>query len=434
MRVLHVIPSVAERSGGPATAIIPMCRALMAQGVEVLLVTTDAGLGHETAGEDSHRMSGGKPPFLTCSIQTSQKLLNSPAEEMSAPADEQVGKGGLRPLLRYYKGVPTMFFPSQLGESFKYSRPLASWLRSNVQHFGLAHIHAVFNHSSVAAAHSCRKAGVPYIVRPLGTLDPWSMTQKSLRKRLFWQVSGKGMLRRAAAVHYTSAVEKRATEELFGLNHGKVIALGIEGEVANSFSKDRLAEYFPLLARDPYLLVMSRLHPKKGLDVLLDAFVSLVQDKRWERWRLVIAGEGAADYVLKLKSQAKSQKERILFTGWLEGERKAAVLGGASLLVLPSYQENFGLCVMEALSNSVPVLVSPHVNLAEEIDSVGAGWISEVNADELAARLAQALGNEEELKRRGRAGKELSQKYSWEVVAKDLTGLYEEILTQRRKQ
>ena len=149
MRVLHVIPSVSERSGGPATAIIPMCRALMREGIEVLLLTTDAGLPG-----------------------TNGDVID-------------------------YKGVPTRFFHSQWGESYKYSRPMASWLNSNAKNFDVAHIHAVFNHSSVAAARACRDAGVPYVIRPLGTLDPWSMTQKSLRKRLFWQVSGKEMLQHA---------------------------------------------------------------------------------------------------------------------------------------------------------------------------------------------------------------------------------------------
>src|SRR6185295_18580602 len=102
MRVLHVIPSVAERSGGPATAIVPMCRALQQQGVEVLLITTDAGMQDAINGD--------------------------------------------------YKGIPTKFFPTQLGESFKYSRPLREWLDSHVNDFALAHIHAVFNHSSIAAA------------------------------------------------------------------------------------------------------------------------------------------------------------------------------------------------------------------------------------------------------------------------------------------
>jgi glycosyltransferase involved in cell wall biosynthesis len=377
MRVLHVIPSVSERSGGPATAIIPMCRALLRQGIEVLLITTDAGLRE-------HTLKGGD-----------------------------------------YKGVPAMFFPSQLGESFKYSRPLASWLRSNIRHFGLAHIHAVFNHSSVAAAHVCRKAGVPYVVRPLGTLDPWSMTQKSFRKRVFWQVSGKGMLRRAAAVHYTTEAEKLATEGLFGLNHGKVIALGIETKSSTSLSRDQLAHHFPSLGSDPYVLVLSRLHPKKGLDVLIDAFLSLPE--KFASWRLVLAGDGPADHVSSLKEKA-AHAERVLFTGWLDGEKKDAVLSCASLLALPSHQENFGLCVIEALSHSVPVLLSPHVNLAEEIVLANAGWIATVNKDALAARLAEALDDEGELATRGQAGKDLSRKYSWESAAQGLAELYQTVI------
>jgi len=380
MRVLHVIPSVAERSGGPAIAIVPMCRALKQEGIEVLLVSTSAGVDHDES-------------------------------------------------LYEYKGIPAKFFPTQLGDSFKYSRPLSSWLSANIEQFDVAHIHAVFNHSSIAAAHVCRKARVPYVVRPLGTLEPWSMTQKSLRKRVFWQVSGKGMLRRAAAVHYTTDAEKLSTERLLGLNHGKVIALGIETTASASHAK--LEQHFPELASEPYMLVLSRLHPKKGLDVLIDAFLALVQVEKFAHWRLVIAGDGPEAYVLKLKAMAGSsaQRDRIVFTGWLDGEEKDAVLGGASLLVLPSHQENFGLCVMEALSHSVPVLVSPHVNLAEEIVLANAGWIATVDKDALLSRLAEALGDEEERVRRGLAGKQLSQKYSWDTAAKSLIDLYKQVVT-----
>src|SRR5215217_7187756 len=373
MKVLHVIPSVSGRSGGPATAIVPMCHALMQQGTEVLLVSTTDGLSEEPGKIE-------------------------------------------------YKGVPAMFFPPQLGASFKYSSPLATWLRSNVKNFDLAHIHAVFNHSSISASQACRRAGVPYIIRPLGTLDPWSMTQKSLRKRLFWQISGKAMLHHAAAVHYTSEVEKLSTERHLGLNHGKVIALGIDANNSNSNGR---------MFSEPYVLVLSRLHPKKALDVLIEAFQSLTQAEKFARWRLVIAGDGPLDYVSKLKAQAAGA-DRITFTGWLDDEKKHAVLGGASLLALPSHQENFGLCVMEALSHSVPVLVSPNVNLATEIVSANAGWISAIDKDALATRLAEALSDEDELTKRGRAGRQLSQKYSWENAAKGLISLYDEILPQRR--
>lgn len=370
MRVLHVIPSVSDRSGGPAAAIVPMCRALMHRGIEVLLLSTTDGLS------------------------------------------------GIRDAVEY-KGVPAIFFKPKFGASFKYSRPLATWLNSNIKNFDLAHIHAVFNHSSVAASQACRKAAVPYIIRPLGTLDPWSMTQKSLRKRLFWQISGKGMLHDASAVHYTSEVEKLSTEGLLGLNHGKVIALGIDAN-SNGNGKRMFAE--------PYVLVLSRLHPKKGLDVLIDAFLSLLRKEKLGNWKLVIAGDGPADYVSKLKAAASAHPDRIVFTGWLDEEKKHEVMGGASLLALPSHQENFGLCVMEALAHSVPVLVSPNVNLAAEIVAANAGWVAALDEDALAEKLVEALGNDDELAKRGRAGKQLSQKYSWENAATELVKLYENCL------
>jgi len=373
MKVLHVIPSVEERSGGPATAIVPMCRALMRESIEVLLITTNAGLNEEIVSE--------------------------------------------------YKGVPAKLFPAGLGESFKYSRPLAAWLSANVRQFDVVHVHAVFNHSSVAAARACRRARVPYVIRPLGTLDPWSMTQKSLRKRVFWQVAGKGMLQGAAAVHYTSEAEKLSTERLTGLNHGRVVPLGIE--TTSATSREKLVQYFPSLAQDPYVLVLSRLHPKKGLDVLIEAFLALTP--QLSGWSLVLAGDGPAEFVSQLKSKA-SQCERILFAGWVDGERKNALLGCASLLALPSHQENFGLCVMEALSQSVPVLVSPGVNLAPEIVTANAGWVAAIDKGALTAKLAEALSDEAELVERGRNGQQMSRQYSWDNTAKHLVQLYEEVL------
>jgi glycosyltransferase involved in cell wall biosynthesis len=366
MRVLHVIPSVSERSGGPATAIFPMCRALQEQGIEVLIVTTSHGLTRM----DTDRMVD-------------------------------------------YKGVPARFFPVQAGASFKYSRSLGTWLAKRVADFDVVHIHAVFNHASVAAARACRKAGVPYVVRPLGTLDPWSMKQKPLRKRLFWLLAGKKMLQQSAAVHYTAVAERDATETFLGLNHGRVIALGVE--VNGSKSSEHAAE-------SPYILALSRLHPKKGLDVLIDAFKARQRD----RWRLIIAGDGPPDYVARLK-QAAGDSEEIVFTGWVEGARKEALLRGASLLAQPSHQENFGLSVLEAMACGVPVLLSPHVDLAREIETAAAGWT--VNLDALGAGLEQILADEEDRARRGKAAYRFAQRYSWQRTATELVELYREIIT-----
>ncbi|HET9478990.1 MAG TPA: glycosyltransferase, partial [Pyrinomonadaceae bacterium] len=352
-------------------AIVPMCRALRERGIDVFLATTSHGLA---------RME------TDC--------------------------------MTHFTGVPARLFPAQLGESFKYSRPLAKWLKASVRDFDLVHIHAVFNHASIAAAAACRQSGVPYVVRPLGTLDPWSMKQKGGRKRIFWWLEGKRMFERSAAVHYTAAGEKTATEEYLGLNHGRVIALGVE--VNGTTPMKKAAEWFPGLTGHPYVLALSRLDPKKAVDVLIEAFISLDRDD----WRLVVAGDGPRDYVSSLKQKARGSG-KIIFTGWVEGEVKQALLREASLLALPSRHENFGLSVMEAMARGVPALVTPEVNLADEIEAAGAGWT--VDLSRLQNGLAAVFNGNIERMRRGRAAHQFAQQYSWQRTATELAELYRQI-------
>ena len=385
MRVLQVIPSVAPISGGPAQAIIPMCRELSAQKVEVLIVTTDAEMGSE--------------------VTNTQTKVD-------------------------YKGVPTIFFPSRWGQSFKFSKSLSAWLNENVREFDAVHIHAVFNHACVAAARACRDNNVPYVIRPLGTLDPWSMKQKKFRKQLFWRLRGEEMLRRAAAVHYTSRAEQEAVEQTLRLNHGQVIPWGIDAQVGTlSSGREELAKQLPELNGHSYVLVLSRIHPKKGLDVLIDAFSKVTSNSRLSNWRLVIAGAGPADYVNQLRQKASPH---VLFPGWVEGENKNRLLQHASLLVLTSYQENFGVCLLEAMTCAVPVLVSPHVNLAEEIESAGAGWISSVDVPALENALVDALSDDRERIKRGLAGQQLSKRFTWDNTATLLVQLYSSITSANR--
>jgi glycosyltransferase involved in cell wall biosynthesis len=365
-----------------------MCLALQQQGVEVLLVTTDAGLNTngsaKTAGHE----------------------------------------------VQNHKGVPTIFFPVQWGDSFKYSRPLANWLEANIQDFDVAHIHAVFNHACIAAAKACRRRNIPYIIRPLGTIDPWSMKQKPMRKVLFWQLAGKRMIHGAAAVQYTAAAEQEAAEQSLRLNHGVVVPLGVDGNFfVEREETDDFRKRFPELGNCSYVLALSRLHPKKGLDVLVDAFLPLTADRRFSEWRLVLAGDGPADYVTRLQQKVAKNRatERIIFTGWIDGAVKASALRQASLLALPSHHENFGLCVVESLACGVPVLVSQHVNLSQQIERSEAGWVTEVDADELKASLTEILLDEVERRRRGEAGRELAREFTWPKIAATLIDLYKRI-------
>lgn len=384
MRVLHVIPSVAPVYGGPSQAVIDMCRALTPCGVEPLVATTDAD-GHGRLSVEYGRIVS-------------------------------------------YRGAPTIFFPRQLTESFKYSRPLARWLAVHVPEFGAVHIHAVFSHACITAANACRRNGVPYIIRPLGTLDPWSMRQKSLRKRVLWHLGAKQALGGASAIHYTTAEEKRLAETSLGLRSGVVIPLGISREfVAEPGAAEQFRDRHPTLGQHPYVLILCRLHPKKGLEPFLKVFLALTTDAEFTGWRLVVAGDGDPSYVAGLKRTVQEQNgdQRVLFTGWLGGEDKRAALRGAALMALPSHQENFGLSIVEALASGVPALVSPYVNLAGEIEAAGAGWVVDLEPAALREGLRRAMHDPDNRARRGAAGRELAvSRFTWPPIANQLAELY----------
>ena len=388
MRVLHVIPAVAPRYGGPSRAIVEMCHALQERGLEPLIVSTDADGAGRLPVELGH-------PFV-------------------------------------YKGVPAVFFSRQWSEAFKYSYSLARWVGGHMQDFDVVHIHAVFSHACLAAAQACHRHNVPYVVRPLGTLDPWSLRQKHLRKRLLWHVGVRSMLQKATAIHYTTSEEQRLVEESLGLGRGVVIPLGVEEKLlAVPSGAERFRCRYPSLGEAPYVLVLCRLHPKKGLELFLEVFLAVTHEEEFRQWRLVVAGEGEIGYVTSLKRLVREQggQDRVLFSGWLEDAEKVAALRETALLALPSHQENFGLSVVEAMACGVPVLLSTQVNLAAEIQAFGAGWSVPLERAALVATLATVLREEHERARRGQAGRQLvRRRFLWSAVAAKLAALYDVIV------
>jgi glycosyltransferase involved in cell wall biosynthesis len=186
----------------------------------------------------------------------------------------------------------------------------------------------------------------------------------------------------------------------------------------------------PAVAESPYVLVLSRLHQKKGLELLLPAFLSLAKRPEFAKWKLVLAGDGETPYVDSLKSLASLHggNGNVVFAGWLDGERRLSILREASLLALTSYQENFGLCAVEALACGVPVLISTEVNLANEIKAANAGWVTKLEPGAIEETLADALAHEDARARRGRAGQEfVRNQFSWSAVAEKLLEVYRSV-------
>jgi glycosyltransferase involved in cell wall biosynthesis len=388
MKVLHVIPAVSPKYGGPSEALVPMCKALLKRGIDVQIASTDA--------EPGGRIS----------------------VELGTPTS--------------YKGVPGIFFKKQGRGSFTYSLPLARWLSKNVSRFHVVHIHGVFSHVCLAAARGCQRQGVPYLLRPLGHIESWSLAQKPLRKRVFLRTGGTSMLRKAAALHYVSLKEQELSESALKLNHGVVIPLGIDLQTPNFIPR---GNGHAADDRRPYVLVLSRLRPAKGIDVLLEAFLAVREDKRFADWQLMIAGDGSPQYEDSLKKiiKQKNAGDAVRLTGWLEGDAKSRALAGASLMALPSHHDAFGLCVIEAMAHGIPVLVGTEVGLAEEIIVGGAGWASEVKLSALSETLASILGDDDERRGRGMAGRGLARKFDWQHVAEMLVRLYESMQTHDQR-
>lgn len=381
MRVLHVIPAVATRYGGPGVVAIETVRALRASGVDAMIATTDA--------DGSRRL----PVAL-------------------AQATE-------------WKGVPAVVMPLGGGERYKWSGALARWLSEHVIDFDLVDVHAVFSHSSIAAARACRRARVPYVVRPHGALDPWSLTQKSWQKRLLMWCGGHQMLAGATFMQYTTEAERSGAERMLPwLPAGHVVALGVDDALFGEPAPDTTR---------PFVLAMSRLEAKKSLDLLIAAFHQTATGPL-ERWRLVIAGAGDADYVASLRRRASdgAAAGRIEFPGWVHDADKAGLLSRASLFASPSAQENFGLSLVEAMAAGVPVLITPGVNLSQSVASAEAGWVVDRDAEAIAVSLGRILRDDAAREARGRAARRLAERFRWRHSAAAAIDLYQAALTAPR--
>ena len=205
-------------------------------------------------------------------------------------------------------------------------------------------------------------------------LDPWfkrTFPLKHLKKWLYWPWSEYRVLRDARAVIFTSEEERREARKSFWLYRARevVVPLGVEAPPPVD-SKNVFLEKQPALRGKRNLLFLGRLHPKKGCDLLIDAFAQVANSD----WCLVLAGPDQIGWERELRARA-AQNRQIVFAGMLEGEMKRGAFAAADAFILPSHQENFGMSVVEALSFGVPVLISNRVNIWREIEADGAGYV-----------------------------------------------------------
>ena len=346
VRILHVIHSADPRQGGPIEGVIQLSKVHAAQGRIVEVATCD-----------------------------------SPRDDWVDHAPFKIH--ALGPALGRY-GFTTR---------------LLGWLRSNAACFDVVIVNGLWQFNGLATWRALRRTQTPYFVFPHGMLDPWFKREyplKHLKKWLYWPWAEYRILSDARAVLFTCEEERRLARHSFWLYrcNEKVVGYGTAG-----FSGDPAAVRERFLAAHPGLrgkrivLFLGRIHPKKGVDLLIRAFATYVASDPGAQ--LVLAGPDAVEWKTELEALARKVgiTNYLAWTGMLNGDLKWGALYAADVFILPSHQENFGIAVAEALACGTPVLISDKVNIWREIDGAGAGFVepdTQLGTDSLLQRWREA--------------------------------------------
>lgn len=379
MKIVHVIPGLTRERGGPPLVVQALVRHQVEAGHRVAVVTTDQGLRNGEHDIELH------PGALLVRV-----AVRGPDRLAYAPQFRSV----IRDQLRSCDGV---------------------------------HVHSIFTYPVHVTLRAAVSARVPLILRPCGLLHRYSLRRSAWVKAAYLACWGSMVRRACSAWHYTSEQEAAGSWPGDG-SRQFILPNGIEPDefaLDRAAARGRVAERWPELSGRPFVLFLSRLHPKKRLDLLLTAFLDVAP----EEFRLVVAGPDECGLWAGLSSRELSDRrraERVIRVGTIQGSEKADLLAAARLFALPSEHENFGIAALEALAAGTPVLLSTGVDLGREVERAGFGEPVSVNVDEWRKRLTVLLQLPED-DRADERRRWVAEHYSWERITAKLESHYQEL-------
>ena len=412
MRILCVTPSYwpAFQYGGTIFVNHYLNRALVKKGIEVTVYTTSVGLENK--------------------VQENREV--------------------------YVDGVRVIYFSISkaldcLGATgWQFSWPMTRALRENLHRFDLLSINAIWNYPSIAAVIVNKAYHVPYIVTAHGALYPYALSKKWWKKLPYYHLVAKRVLEGAAAIHYTGEDEAEKCHPHLGLNNRAVVVPCVIdlSEFGDNPDRDALRRRYPALKGRKTILFLSRINWKKGLDILIKAFAMVA--KQQEDVHLLIVGDDESGYGEQVRRwirdcgmsyedqgsegggterREKDSNVRITFAGMLTGKEKVQAYAGSDMFVLPSYSENFGIVVVEAMACGIPVIVSDQVGIHKEVTESKAGIVIEPDADELARAIMLLLHNPELCKEMGRNGQQsVEDRFALDKVVDSTIEIYQGLM------
>lgn len=329
-----------------------------------------------------------------------------------------------------YPELASRVFPRTFPSRFSNSGGAIQWFKSNHHRFDVVDIHCVFSVLAWRIAHGCARLGIPYVIRPHGSLDPIDVLKRSALKRIVGPFLIKNLLNRAAAVVLTTESEKERLVTYGAAPKSVVLPLTVElTSVQGQGREFRMRHGIPLDAQ--VVLFLSRIDPIKGLDILIPALAALkVQfPKLW----FVLGGGGSPPFVDQVKVLLAAHRIASWTSaiGFVSGSDKMDAFAGADVFVLPSRKENFGIAIVEAMHAGVPVVVSDQVQIWQNIVRSGAGIACETTEKSVALAVGRMLDgsiNLRQMEERGRAL--VRDEFSPDAASAKVLRLYEDIRNQ----
>ncbi|MCP4835120.1 MAG: glycosyltransferase [Phycisphaera sp.] len=383
MRILHYMQAIDFRHGGPPRAVVDQVATMHARGHEAGVATTSV----EDVPEAWLTGAPGSPEVVR--LPAVAGLLN----RLTADGVRRVEEAARR--------------------------------------YDVVHLHGVWETSNLQVAGACRAAGTPYVVSLRGMLDDWAMRQKPLKKKLYLALGGRRFLEGAAAVHCTAEYEKQQSQGRFGTAKSAVIPNLVD---LRSFADvpdpaPARAEWPAIDGSGLTILFLSRLHPGKGVDMLIDSVAEIRRGGC--DVHLVIAGNGEHDYeqTLRRRAEAAGIQDHVTWTGFISGDVKLSLFAAADVFALPTMQENFGFVMFEALAAGTPVVSSNLVDTRDEISASGGGVVVERTVDAFVEGLKGFADGTRDPKAMGAAGRRWTLEHlSADRVAGAFEKLYESFL------
>lgn len=296
----------------------------------------------------------------------------------------------------------------------------------------ILHLHGLWEPMLLRVARRARRQRTPYFITPHGMLDPWSLSQKRLKKRIALAVAFRGMLNAAATLHALNDDEKRLLQPLRLRAPVVVIANGVDlNEIHPLPEPGRFRATHPEVEDQPYLLFLSRLHYKKGLDILADAFAQFVE--RGGAMHLVVAGpDGGVRQDFERRIREHGLEQRVHLVGPLYGPQKIEALRDAAGFVLPSRQEGFSVAITEAMAVGLPVIITDSCHFPE-VAEVGAGFITQPDADQIAEAITRLAGDPPAAEAMGRRARQLVEsRFTWPHIAQKMVSAYQNVLARSK--